>query len=398
MSETHKYAASLLETADQQEPAPWGQGKSKKARKRARRRAEVTSQDAEARQRKSAKAARKRARRQAALALQISQQDQIKRPPGEELRRENGVSVPATREDLVCAKNAVTLDFSANAGFQPFGPPAAAPIQERRPLRFDFGSGSTQSKWDSTIRGKGMPLFGQPEKQSTMFRHIPVTSEPLRERSIQDIYLENPEKRLRSIEPSTLYLVAQTIQQIADEAANDWHKATFPGMKWSDAIIADNSDDASSIGTVDINALNSRDYVIAPLLRASKAMVSKNRTISMLALCRIVDQCIAICRLVSDNRRQFLLQKAKEKIEWLPVGLDCKKLDIQRRAIRDIDALHENTRRKHVFTTNTEIIRSACVEAEINILDQSLVEFQEHRLEFLIDMFQTLKQLLGATA
>lgn len=410
-----------------QEPCPWGEGKSKGARKRARRRAEAATslplkgppQEPRPWGEGKSQLARKCARRRVEAAAQLAAQSSLLPEPSgkQQVRGGNAALSPAAQESAIKGPNAITFNFSVNSEPQPFGPPVLSQGEKRQshtdlaPSSTGFAGlsyepGPAHIRRELPVHADSIPSFGQPQKQATMLnqpRWVQGSSKSFLERCLQDLYLEHPEKRLRGIEPSTLYLVAQAIQQVADEAANNWHRTNFPELSWSDGTSTKYPDDAPSPELVSwlpskIDALRVRNSFVVPLIRASKTMVSKKTTISTLVLCRIMDQCISICGLVHDDRRKVLLQKARERIEWLPVGLDCKKLDIQRRAIEDLEKLHESFRDKILFTGNPEILRFICSEDEMKILDRAFIEFTEHRSKSLIEIFQTLKQLLGATA
>lgn len=88
--------------------------------------------------------------------------------------------------------------------------------------------------------------FGEPQKPIAGFERIVwVKPQPeaianyisSNERSLEDIYRDHPEKKLRGLEPETLGLVGTTVHQIAQEAANNWLKVACPGTRWNDSII-----------------------------------------------------------------------------------------------------------------------------------------------------------------
>lgn len=119
------------------------------------------------------------------------------------------------------------------------------------------------------------------------------------------------------------------------------------------------------------------------LLVDLRALVQDGKTMTSLNLARAFDQSSVICQVVKDNKRRVLIKKAKQKVEWLPVGLDCKKLDIQRRAMQRLRETHEKIRKNHNLAFYSEHMkRHHENEAEIQVMDGALVEFQEYRLEF----------------
>ncbi|KAK6199051.1 hypothetical protein LQW54_010179 [Pestalotiopsis sp. IQ-011] len=225
------------------------------------------------------------------------------------------------------------------------------------------------------------------------------------ERSLEDIYRDHPEKKLRGLEPETLGLVGNTVHQIAQEAANNWLKMACPGTRWNDGII-------NVEGIYDFNApeldytildrslsLQDTKKTVMSLLVDLRALVQDGKTMTSLSLARAFDQSTVICRVVKDNKRRVLLEKAKQEVEWLPVGLDCKKLNIQRRAMQRLREAHEKIRKNHNLAFYSEHMkRHHENEAEIQVLDGALIEFQESRLEVRIELLKTVKQLLQATA
>jgi hypothetical protein len=202
------------------------------------------------------------------------------------------------------------------------------------------------------------------------------------------------------MEPETLNLVAQTIQQVADEAANDWLKSSCPKTSWKDKEVCVEALYDFSAPQPDYTILHRAPNLqrtkqtVTTLLRNSRATYRNAKFMTPLTLVHMINQCISVCHVVNDLKRKVLLGKAKEKIEWLPVGLDCKKLDIYRRAAKELEQHQIRGRNEDVATrlnTNTQ-------RREVDILDQALLEFQEHRLEFVNEMLRTLKQVLEATA
>jgi hypothetical protein len=115
-----------------------------------------------------------------------------------------------------------------------------------------------------------------------------------------------------------------------------------------------------------------------------------------LPLVRVIDESIITCQTVKDNMRQVLLEGTKEKIEWLPVSLDCKKLEIQRHSTRKLEEHYRSIRRdlaQALPARQAQTLR----ESEVDTLDCAWMEFQEHRLAFMVEMLKALKQLLEAT-
>ncbi|KAH8201293.1 hypothetical protein TruAng_004537 [Truncatella angustata] len=260
---------------------------------------------------------------------------------------------------------------------------------------------------------KSTAIFGHPQIPAPGFDRVFWVSQdaeilanwkqPWSERSLEDLYQDHPEKRLRSIEPSTLGLVAKTALQIADEAANNWLTSFCPGTKWSDSIInVDNIYDFTASEpdyTILAKAVSLQGVkeAIASLLLSSKTMVRDAKSMTPLILARVMDQSVAVCQVAKDDKRRVLLETTKAKVEWLPVALDCKRLGIQRRAIKSLEE-HQARVWNEPAHANPSKQAGRRVKGETMVLDRALAEFQEYRLDFLVEMYRTLRQLLEATA
>ncbi|ETS82763.1 hypothetical protein PFICI_04639 [Pestalotiopsis fici W106-1] len=261
---------------------------------------------------------------------------------------------------------------------------------------------------------KPATTFGAPSKPLPGLQRVAwTTANPeaianlglIKNKSLEDLYQEYPEKRLRGIEPETLCVVANTVHQVAKEAANTWLKSACPGTRWNDSIV-------NVEGLYDFNA-SELDYTILDRslclqvvkktvisqLGGLRAFIHDTKIMTPLNLLRVIDQSVAICQNVKDNKRRILLEKAKQKLEWLPVGLDCKKLDIHRRANQGLREAHTRVQGEEDLSLYSEHMkRFNEAHAETQVLDRALVEFQEHRLMYLIEIFRTLQQLLEASA
>lgn len=87
----------------------------------------------------------------------------------------------------------------------------------------------------------GLPSVPLPVLQRTAWTNAKpktaVNSISGEDRSLEDLYRDYPEKRLRGIEPETFGLVADTVHQVAREAADNWLQSACPGTRWNDSIV-----------------------------------------------------------------------------------------------------------------------------------------------------------------
>lgn len=263
-----------------------------------------------------------------------------------------------------------------------------------------------KSQKTTTERHGSSPTFGQAQEPLLGFDHPVLYRADLpksRDRTLEDLYNAHPEKRLRGIEPETLGLAAEIVQQVADEAASDWLRSRCPGTKWSGKEVSARPlcDFNSSI--VDYAklhhaiSLQETKVTVSHLIREARAKFHHTGKLTLLTLIHMIDYCIAVCQVVDDQNRKTQLERTKEKIQWLPVGLDCKKLDIQRRASQKLDEHNGRLRRSFGWSAQDDIGSAKIHQEEQDILDAALVEFQVHRLEFLVELLRTLRQLLQAT-
>ena len=117
-------------------------------------------------------------------------------------------------------------------------------------------------------------------------------------------------------------------------------------------------------------------------------------------LTRMIDDCTRLCQALRDGERAALLAEARRTVQWIAIGLDCKKLDIYRDAARD---LRRNNDRYQVLQVLGEDLavtragaqfRTARRTAERRILDQATEAFDRHREAFTVDLLTMLDQLL----
>ncbi|KAI0014324.1 hypothetical protein F4779DRAFT_5405 [Xylariaceae sp. FL0662B] len=256
--------------------------------------------------------------------------------------------------------------------------------------------------------------FGRPSPQDHRFKNLvwtrksnPVTTP---ERTLENLYRDYPEKQLKSIKQSTLDLTADAALQVTNEAVVQWLDKWCPHMTWSD-IFGHIRPDATTDEAIRTNqfvvpeeALNLKgsETKVADVFRKCHAIVAGSRPMKLTDLVEMIDHCILLCDILRDEKRQPLLGKVKEMVHWLPIGLDCKKLEIQQKAcrhLRDLNAIcsaakRDGKRGRYLKKADQERFRK---ERENEILERALVDFEEHKVAFRVELLKQLKQLLEST-
>lgn len=172
----------------------------------------------------------------------LQRQNEALRTEGLLLSRER-TQDPALKFDAAALRVMESIGFNGDA-FRTLEEDATVSVSAARPAQPTAHNVSPMRRDDEPR--KVASRFGEPQKPIPGFERIMwVRPQPeaianyvsSNERSLEDIYRDHPEKKLRGLEPETLGLVGTTVHQIAQEAANNWLKLACPGTRWNDSII-----------------------------------------------------------------------------------------------------------------------------------------------------------------
>lgn len=172
----------------------------------------------------------------------LQRQNEALRTEGLLLSRER-TQDPALGFDAAALRVMESIGFNGDA-FRTLEEDATVSVSAARPVQPTAPNVSPMRRDNKP--SKVASRFGEPQKPIPGFERIMwVRPQPeaianyisSNERSLEDIYRDHPEKKLRGLEPETLGLVGTTVHQIAQEAAQNWLKLACPGTRWNDSII-----------------------------------------------------------------------------------------------------------------------------------------------------------------
>ncbi|KAG8168189.1 hypothetical protein KVR01_003878 [Diaporthe batatas] len=205
------------------------------------------------------------------------------------------------------------------------------------------------------------PLFGE---VSTVEAHginiFKVQTEPLRlstenaetdpdtQRSLEDVFTENPGSRLSGLDAETLAFAGQVVRQVVLEATYDFLQRCIPRgeqHKVWDSIRGqdDGKPDAKySIaipeGTMDLkNGVRS----VSQLLGNCIDILSQNNQVTDQKTLKLyLGRAVTLCDALSNEEKKQALAKAADELDWLILGLDCKTMELYRVANRQLDKVN----------------------------------------------------------
>ncbi|KAI1503947.1 hypothetical protein F5X99DRAFT_406625 [Biscogniauxia marginata] len=229
-----------------------------------------------------------------------------------------------------------------------------------------------------------------------------ATAVPPMERSLEDLYKDHPEKQLGGIDQSDLNLAAGIILQITNEATMQWLNRWCPNMPWSKLIDATNPDAALDVFSshyhvpMEATSLGNSKTTVAHLFRQCHKLRHECSVIQLKDLFRISDQCILLCEALKDQKRKVLLEKSNEIIQWVSIGLDCKKMSVHRQASDELSKLNQTYRELQESGPVDEKLSKS--KEEVEILDQAMLSYKEHRTTFSMSLLNGLQVLLESTS
>ncbi|KAI1755560.1 hypothetical protein F4782DRAFT_527609 [Xylaria castorea] len=300
------------------------------------------------------------------------------------------------KQDLT---NVMANDPKLKGSFQPIKPTYAGNV--------DFVLDSSPKEYQ--------PVFGQPSplrhgpKAPLWVRADVETTEftPCPKLSLDDLHSEQLEKRLQtSIEPSTMSLAASVVLHLVNEAGYQWFNRWCPGMDLREVFETISVKDKAS-------QLADKRYNVPPEAIDTHVMMTSlagmyrrchdvhpkdSEVIQFPKLLKLIDECVVFLRALKETKHKTLLQKTKSMFQWIPIGLDAKKLVILKRARADLEEL--NRLYKHAIgNTNVEYdnLKRKHQERQLSILDEANTELDIHRKTFETDMLDWLNVLLAST-
>ncbi|KAL7627581.1 hypothetical protein AAE478_001774 [Parahypoxylon ruwenzoriense] len=232
--------------------------------------------------------------------------------------------------------------------------------------------------------------FGHPSPRNPQFKELILIPEPApilpTKRTLEDVLRDYPEKQFKGFDQNSLNLTAKTVLQVTDEVILHWVRRWCPRMNFTDVfdrIRPEGSAEeprAGEIRVVPIEALDLKGFSItlANLFRRCHTVRPKHADLRLVDVVEIIDRCIIICVVIKDEIRKSPLVELKKMLQWLPIGLDCKRLEALRGA------------RAQLRKANT------CFgdEKEKEILDDALCIYEWHRETFRIELLKQLKAFL----
>ncbi|KAI1650806.1 uncharacterized protein F4817DRAFT_368141 [Daldinia loculata] len=242
--------------------------------------------------------------------------------------------------------------------------------------------------------GKKQP-FGHPSPCDSRFAKPTLVTQVATiapaPRSLGDVLMDNPEKRFEGISQDILDLAAKSALQVTDEVTVKWLHKWCPYMDfalifdWIRSMDCVENNYKHNLYMVPSEAMDIKGTgtTLANLYRNCRLVYSKYPVLKMPNVVEVFDQCIIVCRVLKNEKCTDLLQKTKEIIQWLPVGLGCKELEVQRKLSRNLNKVSPSLEDGK--------------KLEKELLDAALVEFEIHRQEFTIKLLQQVKLLLDSS-
>ncbi|KAI0206531.1 hypothetical protein F4808DRAFT_123024 [Astrocystis sublimbata] len=259
---------------------------------------------------------------------------------------------------------------------------------------------------------QGSPTFGipSPKRDSpwgpdwvSIEAQVPE-AEPHRHLSLYDLYEQFPDKKLQSsFEPGTLNLAEKVVLHVINKAGHCWFKQWVPGLNLVDFFGGDDKrSKAATKQHVPAEAIETRWMTtsLADLYRRCHNVHPRGSgDIQYPQLLRLIDQGVHFLRVLKVHELKTLLQKTKSLLQWIPVGLDAKKLGIHKQARVELDKLNllcEDA------TMNSTIPKRVALKHkhqdwQLKILDKALADFEIHRKSFEVNILDWLKMMLRST-
>lgn len=215
----------------------------------------------------------------------------------------------------------------------------------------------------------------------------------LPERTLEDVLRDYPEVQFKGIDESALNLAADAVLRVTDEATWEWLQKWCPRANLVEVfhhIIPEACTTKAARTTQfvvpdEAMAIKGLDTTLAKLFCNCRAVRAKYSALQPINVADIIDNCILLCVVLNDKKRADLFKELKELVQWLPVGLSCKMLNVQKGA-------------SEAISRNLLASPSVRREQEKNILDNAVYDYEQHRVQFKVQLLERVKTLLDATA
>ncbi|KAJ3568255.1 hypothetical protein NPX13_g6484 [Xylaria arbuscula] len=248
----------------------------------------------------------------------------------------------------------------------------------------------------------GMPspprnIFNKPLWVKTDVETVEITPT---QRSLEDLYSENPDLKLEaSVDSRTMHLAAEIIRQLVNEAVCRWLNNWCPHMDLAEVseairVTAQGSGPSCKKYNVPLGAIDSSLVTtsIAEMYQQCQISIPTDADdIRFPHLFELIDQSVVFLRAIKDTRGVTKLQKTKSTIQWFPIGLDAKKLFVLKNANTELDKLN----RKYSSGVGESDISVQRQIDELSILDGARVEFSAYCQSFEMEMLNELCGLLA---
>ncbi|KAI8961636.1 hypothetical protein F5Y11DRAFT_366580 [Daldinia sp. FL1419] len=226
----------------------------------------------------------------------------------------------------------------------------------------------------------------------TVEESIPAVSRDSRGfRGLEEVLMDNPSMKFEGISPSSLKIAAKSALQVTEDVTAKWLQKWCPNMDFAEIFDHIRSMDyfeenyTHNLFMVPPQAMDIKatGTTLANLYRNCHRVYSKYPVLESHHVAEVFEQCIIVCSVLKDKKSADLLRETMDVVNWSPVRLGCKKLDVQ---IKLSDRLDEIT------ATGEERMKS-----EKALLKLALTNYEIHRQKFSIKIIQQVQKLLESS-
>lgn len=255
----------------------------------------------------------------------------------------------------------------------------------------------------STVEARGMNIFKvQPEPLRLTTENTEM--DPDTQRSLQDVFLDNPDSKLSSLDEETLAFAGRAVRQVIMEATYSFLQRCIPRREqqqiWNSICGQEKGepDAKCSIaipeGTMDLkNGVRSTSHLLGNCID----ILSQNKPVTdqkTLKLC--LGRGVTLCDALGDEGRKQALAKAAYELNWLIVGLDCKNMELYRVANQQLGKVNMSCTVAAEENGESGVgVRVKRRREERKILQSMQRKHEGFREPFRIRFIETLQSLLA---